>query len=98
MRPEYILSIVLGALLILSEARFYFAERRWCRERDRLCNRLQAGTLPQYAAYRGVVETEGRTMVPVVAESLEQMTALVGPQVSEDALASARSSFQNQMG
>jgi hypothetical protein len=94
---------MLFVLLLLSEVRYYLSERRWAQERTSLYNRLQAGTLAEYASYRGVVEPvkpanptgtdAGMTFAEIDRNSLENATAM-----DIDAVASAQNSYADMMG
>ncbi len=56
MTTEHIIIIILAVLLIAERLSHIAAERVWRTERRELCNRLQAGTLQDYAVNRQLVE------------------------------------------
>lgn len=103
MIPYYIPIGMLFVLLILSEAHFFISERRWSRERESLYNRLQAGTLAEYASYRSAVEptkptkTAADSPVPTFAD-IDHNSLLNATAMDADAVATAQNSYHDMMG
>ena len=56
--PEQIIICALIAYLAAKELLHRVEARVWAKEREKLLNRVQAGTLADYAAYKGIVEPE----------------------------------------
>ena len=56
--PEQIIICALIAYLAAKELLHRVEARVWAKEREKLLNRVQAGTLSDYAAHRAIVEPE----------------------------------------
>lgn len=100
MPDRLILIVVLVGLLAWGEVRHWLDGRRWAADRTLLLNRVQSGTLRDYAFCKPEVETVKPAAVHVdPGQTLEQLTSL-GPDatIPESALIQAQSTYRDKMG
>ena len=102
MTDSWTLAIILGALLIASEMRYFFAERRWFAERERMSNRLMAGSLRDFAINAPLTEpqTTAKANAPLTEPpTMESLTALgFDAALPADVLAAEQTAYTSVMG
>jgi hypothetical protein len=101
MTPINILLVIISFLIlawIITLLAFWSASRAWSREREKLCDRLQAGTLVDYSRHQ-ILNQKERKPAPLdygEVPSVEEVTALED-RLPDGVLVEARTAFNDLM-